>query len=289
MVTKEREMNKPLCIYHANCLDGFGAAYAVWKRYRDDVDYYPATYGTEIPAECVKDKDVFMVDFSCKKDVILGLNTLANSITVIDHHKSAEEELKELLERGTIGGIFDMNKSGAVLTWEWFHPEERVPSLLQHIQDRDLWNWELKDTKEITMALMSYDMDFMVWDGFFGFDDASRLLKLTIEGDALVRKFDQDIKQVIKNPRRLIIGGYDVPAINANYIFASEAGNILSEGEYFAAIYNDSGEERRFSLRSKEGGGIDVALIAQKYGGGGHKHAAGFSVPINRLASLGLL
>lgn len=63
------------------------------------------------------------------------------------------------------------------------------------------------------------------------------------------------------------------------YIFASDAGNRMAEGELFSASYFDTPEGRKFSLRSKEGG-MDVSEIAKRFGGGGHARAAGFQVPI---------
>jgi nanoRNase/pAp phosphatase (c-di-AMP/oligoRNAs hydrolase) len=61
-------------------------------------------------------------------------------------------------------------------------------------------------------------------------------------------------------------------------MYASDAGNILSEGRAFAATYYDTDKSRVFSLRSSKGG-VDVGEVAKLFGGGGHKHAAGFSVP----------
>ncbi|NET14334.1 MAG: hypothetical protein F6K08_16620 [Okeania sp. SIO1H6] len=44
-------------------------------------------------------------------------------------------------------------------------------------------------------------------------------------------------------------------------------------------LYGDS-----YHLRSSASKGlVDVSAIATKFGGGGHKHAAGFSVPINKI------
>ena len=79
----------------------------------------------------------------------------AASITIIDHHISAEEDLSALLNSGKINGIFDMNQSGAMLAWQWFNPEQSVPQLIAHIQDRDLWLFNIDGTREITTALSS--------------------------------------------------------------------------------------------------------------------------------------
>jgi uncharacterized protein len=75
------------------------------------------------------------------------------------------------------------------------------------------------------------------------------------------------------------IGGHRVPVANLPAYLASDAGHLLAEGNPFAAIYFDSAEGRKFSLRSTDAG-LDVAQIAQSYGGGGHRNAAGFKMPI---------
>jgi hypothetical protein len=65
-------------------------------------------------------------------------------------------------------------------------------------------------------------------------------------------------------------------AVNANALFASELGNLLAEQSgTFGLIWQLSGDgEIKASLRSK--GNFDVAAIAARYGGGGHRNAAGF-------------
>jgi uncharacterized protein len=71
-----------------------------------------------------------------------------------------------------------------------------------------------------------------------------------------------------------------MPCANLPYIYSSDAGNIMSEGQPFAACYTDRNDGMRsFSLRASEGG-MDVSQIASAYGGGGHAKAAGFAMPL---------
>jgi uncharacterized protein len=162
-----------------------------------------------------------------------------------------------------------------MMAWDFFNPNEKPPRLLEHIQDRDLWKFELDGTRQIQAALFSYEYEFELWD---------RLMELPTDnllddGAAIERKHFKDIKEFIaKAGRRMIIAGHDIPALNAPYFYSSDAGHIMSEGEKFAACYWDEADKRVFSLRSASEG-IDVSKIAQAFGGGGHKNAAGFSVP----------
>ena len=271
-------MHKKLCIYHGNCLDGFGAAWAVRNALGDAVEFFKGIHQKSPPV--VDGRDVILVDFSYKKEVLDSMLETATSITILDHHVSAEQDLCELLTNGQIKGLFDMHRSGAMLAWQWFNPEKRAPVLIEHIQDRDLWLFNLEGTREINSALSSYPHDFDVWDKLMSANE-QELETLKHEGEAIERKLHKDIKELIESGvRRMNIAGYDVPVLNAPSAYVSDAGHLMSIGEPFAACYWDHPDGRSFSLRSNKEDGVDVAQIAIMYGGGGHKNAAGFTVEL---------
>ena len=270
---------KPLCIYHADCLDGFAAALAVYKYYgKGNVDFHRGVRGE--PPPDVTGREVFLVDFSYKRDLLFNMARTAESITILDHHISAYRDLfvdskSELPEN--IMALFDMEKSGAVITWEFFH-KDPVPELFLHIQDRDLWKFELAGTREISAALFSYDYDFDLW----GIGLLADLSKLYEEGKVLHRKLVKDVKGLVASSQhRFVIQGFDVPVLNTSHFMSSEAGDLMGKNEPFAACYWFSKDSVHFSLRSAKDG-VDVSKIAGKYSGGGHTHAAGFRVPINQ-------
>jgi len=268
---------KKLCIYHNNCPDGFGAAWAIRQALGENVEFYKGIH--QQPPPDVTGLDVFLVDFSYKKEVLKNMLKAASSITILDHHISAEKDLSDLLKAGEIKGLFDMSKSGAMLTWEWFNPDQKPPKLIAYIQDRDLWQFKLDGTREIHAALSSYPYDFKVWDKLMASND-DELEALKRDGEAIERRLQKDVKELIAaGVRRMLIDGYDVPVLNASLAYVSDAGHIMSIGEAFAACYWDHPDGRSFSLRSSEDG-IDVSEVAKKYGGGGHEKAAGFTVEI---------
>lgn len=276
-------MTKTICIYHANCCDGMGAAWVVHRALNegDDIEFIPATYQAELPD--VTGAHVIIVDFSYKQDQMRELAAQAESILVLDHHKTALQELAPLLEDGIIQGKFDMNHSGAMLAWMWFFPQVEPPALIKHIQDRDLWRFDLPGTREIQSALYSFPMDFETWDMLMSID-TSILYKQGIAIDRAHKKNVQGLVEFVSY--RDTIAGFDVPVLNCNYMFASDAGHELAKGESFSATYYDTEENRKYSLRSSEDGGIDVSEIAAKFGGGGHRHAAGFKIPLSQLHEL---
>lgn len=266
-----------ICIYHSGCMDGFGAAWVVWKKFQDkEIEFIPARYGDE-PPPLLAGKSVVIVDFSYPRDVLLQINEIASSLLVLDHHKTAQANCE-----GLDFARFNMNKSGAVMAWEWFYPGHHTPSFLRYIQDRDLWRFEMEHSKAINAAIFSYPMDFEVWNRTFAAEPLTvePLSHLKSEGEAILRDRQKTIDSLTRGwaVTRLNIAGYDVPCLNCPRWLASETLNILAQDEPFAIGYFDSANERTFELRSAEDG-IDVSEIAKRFGGGGHFHAAGFSGP----------
>lgn len=272
-------MSKPLVIYHGNCLDGFGAAYAAQRHFNADgqeAEYYAASHGEAIP-EC-EGREVYIVDFSFKRPEMKQLCDVAQKVTVLDHHISAKEDLDGLeAEHDNLTVVFDMSRSGAVITWEFFH-QEPVPTLLLHVQDQDLWNFDLDGTKDINSALMSYPFDFELWHEVVSLPQ--RFDTLMSEGKAINRFRREMIDSYKKRAVMGRIAGYDVPVVNCPRAIISELVGELAEGHPFAAGYQDKGDKRSWSLRSSREGGEDVAKVAEQFGGGGHKNAAGFGTKI---------
>lgn len=272
---------KPLVIYHGQCTDGFGAAWCFHHNDPLGYEFYAASYGNEPPWSRIKDRDVYLVDFSYPRAVLLKMAETARSIVVLDHHATAKADLAGIEQEANgyaMQVIFDMNRSGAGLAWDFLFPEQPRPALLGHIEDRDLWRFKLPMTREIIMYVNASPYTFENWDVLMG-SDAVEMAKITATGAALYRKFEHDVKEVANMTKRMMtIGGYAVPTANVPPFMASDAGNILGVGQPFAATYYDGETYRYFSLRSANDG-LDVGLIAKLYGGGGHAHAAGFRVP----------
>lgn len=272
------ENTSPLCIYHGNCADGFGAAWVV-RKVHPDADFHPGVYGQEPPD--VAGRDVIIVDFSYPRETLLRMARSAKSILIIDHHKTAMADLNGLTNAGGIEScpmecVFDMERSGAMLTWDWFFPHEEPPALLRHIEDRDLWRFNLPNTREIQANVFSYPYDFAVWDELM----VRPVIELVAEGRAIERKHLKDVAELTGvTQRRMVIGGLSVPVANLPYTLVSDAASHMAAGEPFAGCYWDTPRGRVFGLRSVPDGGLDVSDIAKLYGGGGHKHAAGFTVP----------
>lgn len=271
---------KHLCIYHANCADGFGAALAVKKHWdvmgvpEEDREFLAAQYGDEAPD--VKNKNVTIVDFSYPRKTLIDMYNQADSILVIDHHKTAQEELEDL-----DFCIFDMSQSGAMLTWDHYHGPFPAPKLIQYIQDRDLWQWKMRESKEASAGLSLIPMTFENWEPLLISSDEFHV-KTIVPGRAIHAYQEAQVEKIAKSNIPLIsLCSETVPCINTTTLI-SEIGNELSKRYPFAVMYFDTDKDRCYSLRSQDDG-TDVSEIAKKFGGGGHPNAAGFSIPLSSM------
>ena len=270
-----------VCIYHANCYDGFTAAWVVYQNY-PQATYIPASYGDEAPD--VTGQDVVIVDFSYPRDVLERMRAQAKSLLVLDHHKTAEAALA-----GLSYAIFNQSMSGAGMAWEFFMAGAAQPKLVQYVQDRDLWRFFLPDSHSINAWIMSHDFSFPTWSNMYRTLEtvAGRQDAITT-GKALERMHLKNCHALIQTALNEIeVLGHKVPALNCPPMLASTVGNILSDmpDVPFAVMYYDTMMERRFSLRSSADNpaALDVSEIAAHFGGGGHKHAAGFAIPAHQM------
>jgi oligoribonuclease NrnB/cAMP/cGMP phosphodiesterase (DHH superfamily) len=257
-------------LYHGNCADGFGAAWAAWKCFGDAAQYRPVQYGSPLP-EIADGSEVFILDFSYPRATLDALAARCD-LHVLDHHKTAAAALASAPY-----ARFDMDKSGAVLTWEALHGTP-VPLLLQYVQDRDLWRWALPDSREVSAALWAYPMEFALWDQVATAIEDYGISDLVLEGCAIRRYMEQQTAMICDQSRLEPVGGWTVPVVNATSLWSEVGEELLRRypDAAFAASYYDLGNGlRKWSLRSEDHR-EDVSAVAKAQGGGGHRNAAGF-------------
>ena len=258
-------------IYHADCRDGFGAAWAAWTALGDDnVHYFPAHYGDPLPETDPKGS-VFILDFSYPlPDMQHLLARHRGRVTLLDHHQTARDEL----EGRIAGAVFNLEHSGAVMAWQHFHPGETVPEILLYVQDRDLWDWQLPDSKEINEALAQTEPDFALWSSL-------SIPDLLEEGRSLRAPAIEQVRRNLATASISNVLGQTVPSVESDQLVSETAHELLAAhpDAPFAAVYHHTTQDgvpvTKFSLRSRKGG-VDVSQIARVLGGGGHANAAGF-------------
>jgi uncharacterized protein len=218
----EKDMSKFLCIYHGGCDDGFASAWAVRHSLGEKVEIVAGQYGRDPPD--VSGRDVILVDFSYKRPVLEDMAKSARSILVLDHHKTAQEDLvifprvidrvdwQSQAEMG-VGIIvqFDMDRSGAGMAWDFFHPKSERPAFINYIEDRDLWRKALPGSDEFTIALRSYPQEFPVWDELIDAGPEA----LIAEGKSIQRYYRLRVEEFKRGAYRSSLLGIPCMATNA--------------------------------------------------------------------------
>lgn len=271
-----------LCIYHANCPDGFTAAWLV-DRYSAaagvTVDHHPGVYGEE-PPDCTG-RHVIMVDFTYGPEQMLAIAEQAKTLVVLDHHQTALANCAPLdVPRYTgrhVIMVLDMDRSGAMITWDYVHPGVTPPDIVSFVQDRDLWRFAMNGTADYFAAMTSRPYTFEAWDELAN----TPLDEVLTEGGAINRYRDQLIALILATAAHGEVGGVLMPVVNCPYAYASDVAGELAKQTGVAAYYfdNRATRQRSWGLRSTDDG-PDVAKLAEKLGGGGHRHASGFRTPL---------
>lgn len=256
-----------LVIYHSDCVDGFGAAYSAWRALGDRAVYVPAKYGQSPPD--VTGKNVLIVDFSYSRDILLQMRERARSILVLDHHKSAMEDLE-----GLDFVQFDMTCSGAMLSWALFHPDENPPQFIRYIQDRDLWQWRLPSSREFSAGMSLIPHTF---EAYIVCEHEYAVQQVINRGSTVLSYIDRQVEWLCKRAanRRLKVAPHLRCGVLNSPVWQSELGAKICEDFDVGIVWNLD-HKWKVSMRSRSG--VDISGIARLFGGGGHAQAAGFSL-----------
>ena len=280
-------MSKPLVIYHGNCADGFTSAWLANMHYGENnpdlaghtpnrwvVDHHAGVYGK--PPPDVTGRDVYILDFSYTPEVMQVICDEAKFVTHIDHHASAIKAMADFHHK-RIRKIYDDQRCGAWLTAKYFWPEREPSRMIELVDDRDRWQFRFPQTRPFHASLFSRPYQIGEWNRL-----NAMIPEAIREGEAIDRKHFKDINELLDVCMQMeVIDGVTVPVANLPYTMASDACHLMlervPEAPFAAAWYMRADEMNVFSFRSRDGE-TDVSEIAKKFGGGGHKTAAGCAV-----------
>lgn len=272
-----KNTKKIVILYHNNCPDGFGAAWAAWKKFGNKAKYIGVNH-TEAPPPGLRGKEIFLVDFCYGESDTRRIQNRAKSLTVIDHHISRKNIALSVPDHR-----YASNHSGSVLAWKYFHPKKKVPRLLRYIEDVDLWRFVLPRARELNAFLdMRLTFSFQSFNALVQrFENRKSRNQFAHEGEIILEYQNVLVDDAMKNSaERVRFLGHTVLAVNSPFIH-SEIGNALAiQRGSFSIVWSKKYGKIVVSLRSI--GNFDVSKLAARYGGGGHKNAAGFSFPFNK-------
>lgn len=273
-------------IFHHNDIDGRCSAAIVRHFLRDNISesefvFISMDYKDPFPFNIIEKNDVIcIVDFSFKPDVMAKLLEITPPFNIIwcDHHKTAKDYNYNL------PGYCDFSEDGLAgceCTYKYFAPDSKIPKFIQLIGDYDAWRLQLQpDCFEFYEGLKLEDTNpkSSLWEGLFSVDISNLIInKLIEDGKTAIRYRDSYRDSYCETILKTF--GHEI-SLNGIKGFAANLYGFGSKGfaakfnEYdFVASYIHAGKEYTVSLYSDK---IDVGELAKKYGGGGHKGAAGF-------------
>lgn len=263
-------------IYHAHCQDGFGSAFAAYKKFGDKASYIPCS-DRVVPPEGLIDKEVYILDFSYPKEVLLELERVNKRLIIIDHHISAEEAVNSVKEH-----IFSKDHSASHLSWKYF-VDENVPFLIDMLEVIDLAKDEHDAKANLITYILSKPYTFEAYEDLLNtLNDAEKLKEAELFGKAEHDYLELIVGAIIDDPDFVVFEGYTVPCVNM-YLPINEKSIALRElyNKYppFAMSYRFDKGLVKVSLRGN--GEVDLTVLAGKYGGGGHRNSSGFVLPID--------
>lgn len=266
-----------IVMFHYPCQDGLSSAYIAYH-YNNNIELYPIQHGIPIDMEKIKNKKIILCDYSPSLEMLNKMEKVVEKICILDHHISAQRDLMDKEY-----AIFNMNKSGAGLTWEYFFPEKEIPSWVQYVQDRDLWTWDLPDSRDFTAALFDICSNVETEDFielFKIFDNIpNNMIYYTETGKELNKVLDRKVNTVIDSNKNVYYyENYMIKIIECPYDLVSEVGSKLTKNTTidFAALWRYNIEKNEYSVSLRASDKVDVSIIAKKFGGGGHMNAASF-------------
>ena len=261
-----------IVIYHKGCFDGFASAYIAQKKLKKKAKYIPLSYKDNVPN--LKDKSILICDFSFDEKTMKKLIKLNKKVYVIDHHVTAEANLKNLDDKYK---LFDMNHSGAYLVWKYFYPKKDIPSFVKLVEDYDLWKFKYDFTKAFILGLGLFQYKFDQWAKL---EDEEYVKKIIKKGNYLLLHQANAIKKECKKfkIKEETIDGkqYRVCYKNTTTLINEFGNHLVTNNKCDFAVcyfYNDNDDTTKFSLRSIDSK-TDVSEIAKKLGGGGHRNAS---------------
>lgn len=260
-------------LYHADCPDGFGGAYAAWEKFGDGAEYIPVKHNRPAPG-LEPGRDVYIVDFCYPKGVMDAIARQAKSMTVLDHHKGVREVIESFPSH-----VYDEKRSGAVIAWNYFHPATPVPLLLQYVQAGDLYTFDMPDARAALSYLYTHPFHFEEWRRLReAFENEKTRAEMFARGAIYYEYYSLMVEQIAARAELVEFEGYEVYLGSAPSQFLSDVGHSLSKKKGpLALVAGVAHDGIKVSLRGD--GSVDVSELARRHGGNGHPNSSAFFVP----------
>lgn len=276
-------MNKIICLHHVDH-DGHTAGAIVKRKYPDAI-MHEMNYGYDIPWDIINECDeVIIVDFSLSLDEMKKIAD-ERKLTWIDHHISIIEEAEEAGFQPE--GIRFIGKAGCQLTWEYYFPDEELPTIIKYLAMYDIHDFsDTLDKLESKALVFEYGMrlydtspsNVHLWELIF--DNNEECIKRVYKEGDIIWKYQRisDEYFIRANAFEARLGKYRCLVVNHGSGSSLAFDELWDDSKYDVMLnFHVSGHKIKVSLYSANNG-PNVAELCQPFGGGGHEHASGFSI-----------
>jgi oligoribonuclease NrnB/cAMP/cGMP phosphodiesterase (DHH superfamily) len=271
-VYMESSPERTVILYHGGCPDGFGGAYAAWKKFGDNAEYIPLQRGVPL-TEGLEGAHLYFIDFCYTKEVMDHFVSIAGKVTVLDHHEGVADVIQSMPEF-----VYETELSGSGIAWRYFHPDSPLPTLLAHVQDDDLFYYKLPDTRAVMTYLGVHPFDFAFWDETVQKLDDPAQREILLDRTRIYAEYFELLAQEAAD--HVSFEGHEVYFGTAHPYkpMKSLVGHLLADKKGpFALVV--AAHPNGYGVSIRGDGSVDVSLIAQKYGGNGHPNSSGFLIP----------
>lgn len=269
----QRTNKNIVVLYHGNCTDGFSAAWVAWKKFGANAEYVGIGLD-DAPLRGLVNKEIYFLDCTYKAKYMPELIRKNKNLVVVDHHITNKAIAKMARDY-----LFDLNHSAAVLSWKYFYNNKKIPRLLKHVEDVDLWKFKIPYSKEIIAFMDLFDFNFKTWDKLVkDFENPPKYQEYIKQGRLILKYEDKIVERLVASfARPVSFAGYKVYAVNSPNFHSRVAGLLAEKYPPIGIVWREEKNGSvHVSLRSN--GTVDVSEIAARFGGGGHKKAAGFYI-----------
>ena len=282
-------------LFHSGCPDGIGAAFPFYLNHKQNNIknklYIGVKHYQPYPKSFIKGKNVAIVDFSYNRTVIKNMAKYAKFILILDHHKTANDQLNEIdRELKNVQFIYDPERSGAQIAWDYVFNYNQRPLFIDYIADRDLWEWKLHDSRNVNTGMYhkGYTKNLNAMYKLYTLDlncsnHAALYRKIAAVGREINVYINNRCKLLAKYSQLVLFQGLRTRIITVECNIMSDVSDYILNNHNDCDIvlnynfYVDDGW--RIQLRSNK---VDLTHIIKKYSkGGGHSSSASF-----KLASL---
>jgi oligoribonuclease NrnB/cAMP/cGMP phosphodiesterase (DHH superfamily) len=284
---KTNKRDIPVLVIHHTDADGHCSA-AIVDYFEQDCLLHGINHGHNVPWGLIKRaRKIYMVDFCFQpfSDMIKARNLVGRENFIwIDHHKTAIQDKSNSGQ--TFIGLQVIGKAGCELAWDWFTGadcDSSMPKVVRMLGRYDVWDLDHhQDIMPVQFGIKYYNPTAeskLFWKHLFNPEDSEKYYnELKEKGSTCYNyqtamytnyckshSFDLDWENhrflcanALHVSSQLFDDKWDHDEYDAMLVFG------FTNGVWSCSMYTDKP-------------GIDVGEIAKRYGGGGHKGAAGMS------------